>query len=237
MKTQYTLAMKWAGLAVALSLTLAGCKSTQSKSTNGSCCPQPMVGAPATPATPAPDAEESLFDGKTLKGWRVTDFAGKGDVEVKDGKIIMHEGVMTGINYTNEVPKMNYEVNYEASRISGSDFFASLTFPVDDSFCTLITGGWGGGVVGISSLDNHDASENETTQYLNFENEKWYHFRIRVTPKKLEAWIDDKKVVNVDTTGRTISVRPGEIEASKPFGFATWATGGALKNIKLKRLD
>jgi hypothetical protein len=158
-------------------------------------------------------------------------------VEVKDGKILLHQSVMTGVNFTNEIPRMDYEVSYEACRVDGSDFFASLTFPVGESCCTLITGGWGGGLVGISSIDGMDASENETTQFIAFENGKWYRFRIRVTKDKIEAWVDDKQVANVNTKGRKIDVRPGEIEDSKPFGFATWATTGALKNIKLTRLD
>ena len=30
----------------------------------------------------------------------------------------------------------------------------------------LIVGGWGGGVVGMSSLNGKDAARNETTQYV-----------------------------------------------------------------------
>ena len=81
---------------------------------------------------------------------------------------------MTGINWTNRVPKVNYEVTLDAMRVTGSDFFCGLTVPVSDSFCTLIVGGWGGSLVGISSLDGQDASENETTKFFNFEQGKWY---------------------------------------------------------------
>lgn len=193
--------------------------------------------APADAPEPEDNGGEPLFDGQSLKGWKVTGFAARGEVEVKDGKIILHQGVMTGVNYTNEMPRMDYEVSYEACRVDGSDFFASLTFPVGDSHCTLITGGWGGGVVGISSIDSMDAAENETTQFVPFENGKWYRFRVRVTKDKLEAWVDTKQVVNVNTRGKKLDVRPGEIEESRPFGFATWASTGAIKNVRLKRLD
>lgn len=230
-------------LAAAMIVAVTGC---QSKSPRCACqapgAAAAVAAAPGGASTNKPAAalaedEELLFDGKTLKGWVPTDFAGKGEVEVKDGAIQLREGVMTGVNYTNPVPKMDYEVSYDACRVSGSDFFASLTFPVGDSWCTLITGGWGGGVVGLSSLDNMDASENETTQFVNFENGKWYNFRVRVTKNKIEAWIDGKQIIKVNTTEKRVSLRPGEIEASKPFGFATWSTAGAIKNIKLKRLD
>jgi hypothetical protein len=143
---------------------------------------------------------------------------------------------MTGVNYTNPLPTMNYEINYDACRIAGSDFFATVTFPVGDSHTSLVVGGWGGGLVGISSVDGMDASENDTTKVMNFDNGKWYHITVAVRKNKIEAWIDDVQVVNLDTRDKKITVRPGEIESSIPFGFATWASGGALKNITLRKL-
>jgi len=117
-------------------------------------------------------------------------------------------------------------------RVEGSDFFCALTFPVADSCCSLIVGGWGGGVVGLSSLDGMDASENETSQFMRFDTGRWYRVRVRVTRNRIEAWIDKNKVVNVITTDRRISVRPGDIELSQPFGLASWQTTGALREIK-----
>jgi hypothetical protein len=37
---------------------------------------------------------------------------------------------------------------------------------------TFICGGWGGAVVGISSIDGQDASMNETTKYIKFEDDR-----------------------------------------------------------------
>ena len=85
-------------------------------------------------------------------------------------------------------------------------------------------GGWGGSLVGISSLDGMDASENETTKFVSFETGRWYRIRLRVTEKKIQAWIDKEKLVDVDTAEQKISVRPGDIEMSKPFGLAAWQT-------------
>ena len=104
----------------------------------------------------------------------------------------------TGVNWTNDFPKMNYEVAFDAMRVMGSDFFCGLTVPVGESFCSLIVGGWGGTLVGISSLDGMDASENETTKFVSFETGRWYRIRLRVTEKKLQAWIDQEKLVDVD---------------------------------------
>src|SRR5207249_10444104 len=134
------------------------------------------------------------------------------EVRAKDDQIILEMGAMlTGIHRTNDLPKMNYEVSLEAMKVSGGDFFCGLTFPVGESFCSFIVGGWGGGVVGLSSIDGEDAANNETTKYLNFEKGRWYHIRLRVTQGSIECWIDDEKVVNVVTTGRTLSIR-SEVE-------------------------
>jgi len=180
----------------------------------------------------------SFFDGKTLTGWRETDFAGHGAVELESGLIVLNTGdPLTGINWTNRLPNTNYEVALDAMRVTGSDFFCGLTVPVGDSFCTFIVGGWGGSLVGISSLDGQDASENETTKFFNAEQGKWYRIRLRVTPSRLEAWIDKQKFVNVDTTDMKISMRAGDIESSKPFGIASYQTTAALREIRLRRVD
>ena len=178
---------------------------------------------------------QKLFDGKSLAGWKITDFAGKGDVRVEDGQIVLEMGVMTGVNYTNPIPRMDYELSLEARRVEGSDFFCGLTFPVGEDHCSLIVGGWGGGVVGLSSLDGMDAASNETTKYLNFEKGRWYSIRLRITPTKIQTWIDDDKMVEVETTGRKVGIRI-EVEQSVPLGIATWSTTGAVRNLQIREL-
>jgi len=188
--------------------------------------------------SPPQSAWKSMFDGKTLAGWKVTDFAGGGRVEVEGGRLLLRSGVMlTGVNWTNEIPKTDYEVTLDAMKLDGGDFFCGLTFPVGESFASLIVGGWGGGVVGVSSIDGMDASENETTKFAGFDKDRWYHIRVRVTREKIEAWIDADKMVDASIAGRKISLRPGDIELSAPFGLATWQTTGALRDIRLRRLE
>ena len=178
---------------------------------------------------------KSLFDGKSLAGWKITDFAGHGEVLVKDGKILLQTGVMTGITWTNDLFRTNYEISLEAMRVEGNDFFCGLTFPVGKDPCSFIVGGWGGGVVGLSSLDGEDAAHNETTQYMNFQNGRWFQIRVRVTDTNIQAWIEADKVVDVTTAGKSISIRP-ESEESKPLGIASWSTTAALRNLKMRRL-
>jgi hypothetical protein len=192
----------------------------------------------AAAQTPAPFEGEGwkpLFDGKTLTGWKETDFAGRAEVQCESGLIVLNMGSpFTGINWTNEFPKLNYELALDAMRVSGSDFFCGLTVPVGESHCSLIVGGWGGSLLGISSLDSMDASENETTKFLNFEQQRWYRLRLRVTEGRIEGWVDKDKLIDVVTTGKRISVRPGDIELSRPIGIASWQTTAALREIRLR---
>lgn len=197
---------------------------------------QPGVQQPAD-AVQLPSGWQNLFDGKTLTGWKITEFGGRGEVAVKDGLLTIHMGAMlTGVSWTNPLPKADYEVELDALKVDGGDFFCGLTFPVGDSFCSLIVGGWGGGVVGLSSIDGQDASENETTKYMPFDKNRWYHIRLRVTKAKIEAWIDNDKLLDQSIVDRRVSLRPGEIELSAPFGLATWQTTAALRNLRIRNV-
>ena len=180
---------------------------------------------------------KSLFDGKTLEGWMVTDFAGHAEPKVEDGIIHIPAGLaLSGINLTNQPPKMNFELTLEAKKIDGSDFFCCLTFPYEESHCSFVVGGWGGGLVGISSVDGMDASENDTADYMVFENDKWYRISVRVTPEKIETWIDKSKLVDLETKDRKIGMRFGEIDESVPIGIATWITSSALRDLRIRTI-
>ena len=148
-----------------------------------------------------------LFDGKSLEGWKQTPFTGQGEVRVEEGTLVLGPGKpMTGITWTGSFPRSSYEVRFEAMRMQGNDFFASLTFPVGNSFATWVTGGWGGDIVGISSIDGWDASDNETRSYFNFENGRWYALRLEVTDDRSRPGSTSQPVVNVNIYGRTISL-------------------------------
>jgi len=191
-----------------------------------------------TPPSGDKDGWQSLFDGRSLKGWKVSEFALDDEVRVEGGKIILEFGSanMSGITRTASVPDMDYELELEAMRVDGFDFFCGLTFPVGKTHCSLIVGGWGGRVVGLSSLDRMDASENETKRLMDFETGRWYRIKVRVTGGRIEAWIDGKQVVNAITRGRRVHVR-NEMDLSKPMGVSTWQTKAAIRNIRVRRLS
>lgn len=182
----------------------------------------------------------SLFDGKTLGQWAETDFSGKGEISVdENGSLVLDMGIeLTGVHWTGKdnYPKIDYEIALEGKRAKGGDFFCGLTFPYGESNATLVLGGWGGALVGISSIDDFDASENETGDVFVFEENRWYRIKLRVTKEKIEAWIDDKQIADVEVGNRKISMRSGEIEMSAPLGIATYSTTGVMRNIRYRKL-
>lgn len=233
---------------------LAGCAqlrySTPPPFASNIVAPLPEVRTPPTPedllaqaATQAPAAFpgvgwQDLFDGKSLAGWRETKFDQGGSVTVTNGLLVLRRGQpFVGVNGTKEMPRLNYELAFDAMRVAGDDFFCGLTFPIRDTSCSLILGGWGGGIVGLSNVDGADASENETSTYVSFETGRWYRIRLRVTEQKIEAWVEQKQVVNLLTAGRKFDVRLGDIMASRPFGLAAYDTTAAYRAIKVRTVE
>jgi hypothetical protein len=178
-----------------------------------------------------------IFNGRTLEGWEITNFGPQGPVEVSARSVVLGMGDgCTGITYKKKFPEINYELTLEAKRVSGTDFFCGITFPVGKSPCSLIVGGWGGTVVGLSSIDGYDAAENETTLNMKFEKDRWYKVRLKVTDDSINASVDTVKVVRFRHAGRKLSIRP-EVQLSKPFGIASWQTTAALRNIRVVKLQ
>jgi hypothetical protein len=193
--------------------------------------------SPEKSAEKATDGWRSLFDGKSLGAWKSTEFVHGGVVDVHEGALRLGKGdPMTGVVYKGPpLPKIDYEIAWEAKRTEGDDFFCALTFPVNDSPCSIVVAGWGGNVTGLSSLNGSNASENATTTYVKIENDKWRKFRLKVTATKIEAWVDEEQVVDVDPSEYELSIRI-EMERCKPFGFASYRSTGLIKNIRIRDL-
>jgi hypothetical protein len=177
-----------------------------------------------------------LFNGSTLEGWEITDFGTQGNVYVSGSVIVLTYGEgCTGITFKKEFPADNYMVKLEARRVTGNDFFCGMTFPAGDEYCTFIVGGWHGPVVGLSCINGRDASENETTRLMKFENGQWYKICLIVKGNMIRALIDDEIVVDFSKNGKKLSLRP-EVDLSKPFGIASWYTTSEIRNMELEML-
>jgi hypothetical protein len=196
---------------------------------------------PAAKGVQAKDAKwTSLFDGKKLGKWQILekdyDYRKHGLVQTLDGCLVLGTGQpMTGVRWSGDFPKMNYELALETKRVDGGDFFCGLTFPVGDEALTLIMGGWGGWVCGLSCLEGERAVDNETCMPMQFENDRWYKVRLRVTPTLITIWIDDEETITLETKDRKLSVT-WEMEPCLPLGIATYVTTGAQRNIRYRKL-
>ncbi|MCP4892165.1 MAG: hypothetical protein GY904_36945 [Planctomycetaceae bacterium] len=169
--------------------------------------------------------------------WKACQFGGDGPVEIKDGLIKMGFGdPLTGIQWKGDVLRENYEVELEARRTDGFDFFCGLTFPVGKDHVSFILGGWGGGVVGISSIDGRDASENDTTSFQNFDNDKWYKVRVRVEPNLITCWIDDKVACDHERKDFEFDIRY-EMDVCTPLGIAAFQCKSEIRNIRVRKLS
>ncbi|MCL1920426.1 MAG: DUF1080 domain-containing protein [Kiritimatiellaeota bacterium] len=184
-----------------------------------------------------------LFNGKDLSGWKVVDYEDGGAVKVlPDGTVSCAAGKpLSGIAYTNPVPTMSYELKLEIMRVEGSDFFAGLTIPVGEDFCTVIIGGWGGNLCGVSSVNYMDASESQWSRAVSFENNHWHTLRVRVMPNVLQVFLDEKEKtyharIEYEKTSQ-FSLRAGsDIDKTKPLGLATYQTHAQWRNFTLTKI-
>ena len=185
-----------------------------------------------------PDGWESLMDGKTLAGWEIVRYGGEGEPYADKGKLILPmavHGLMTGLRWVGDsFPANNYAIYYETRRMEGTDIFGGLSFPYGETFATLIVGGWGGSVCGLSSIDDYDASENETTKFIHFKEKQWYPVQLRVTPDSIRAVIDTVQVVDIATAGKRIHLRNGTSASS--LTMSTYLSTGEIRNLRIKRL-
>lgn len=192
------------------------------------------VAGEAAVAVVAPDKADwtVLTDADSIATWKSTPFGGEGEIERIDGGLRIGMGAdLSGITWEGAFPKQSFEIALEARRVDGSDFFCGLTFPVGDAFCSLILGGWGGAVVGLSSIDGLDAAHNDTTQFRDFQKDRWYAINVRVTPAAIECFIDGEAIIEQSLDGRKVSIRE-EVAPSKPLGISTYATTGEVRKIR-----
>lgn len=194
--------------------------------------------------TAEPLKKRALLAPEELGHWHAVEIPDSGNVQVRKGEAVMAPGgPMTGLRYdhwqSGGFPVRDYRVTCEAMRADGGDFFASITFPVRsiETCATLVVGGWGGGLVGISSIDGQDASDNSTRSEQKFENGKWYRLKLEVREDEIRTWIDDRLVINTSIKGRVIGMRPGYIEKCAPFGLATFGSTGKVRDLVVEELD
>ena len=66
--------------------------------------------------------------------------------------------------------------------------------------------------------------------------DQWYALRLRVTHTHIEVFLDDKKVIDLSTEGKSLGLRPGMIELCAPLGLAAWQTEAEFRGLRWRSL-
>ena len=186
----------------------------------------------------APTGKPVLFDGKTLDGWKKTDFFHAGEVKVEDGRIVLAAGELDDRHHHHAPGPahdgLRADLRGDAAR-AGTTSSPRRPSPWASRTSRWSTAAGAATSTGLSSLDGMDASENETTRSIKYEDRTWYRFRVRVTGEVIRCWVGDKEVIAVNHKEKHVGTRV-ETGANEPLGFATWKTAGALRNIEVRAL-
>ncbi len=214
---------------------------------------QPPLGGVETPDAAASRAKSERKWKSLESKWVSCNFGGDGEISIEPAKATeptqsptprsdLGEWIkvglgdpLTGARWSGEAPTENFELELEARRTEGFDFFCGLTFPVGESHVTFVLGGWGGGVVGISNIDGLDASENEQTYYQTFKNDEWQKIRVRVDPEQIQCWINDKISVEQPRKDHRFDLRY-EMEVCRPIGMAAYMCKAEYRNMRIREL-
>ncbi len=195
-----------------------------------------LLGLAGCRTSPPEPAWIDLFDGTALGSFVSTPFGGEGPIDVRDGAIWLEAGnPLTGVTWQGEPPHGDYELEVVAAPVSGSDFFLGLTFPVGQEHLTLVLGGWGGAVCGLSCIDGLDAARNATRTLRSFAPRVDCTVRVRVDAAAVAVWLDGAPFAAVPRPGRTFSLR-SEVLLSAPFGLCSYATSSRVRAVRWRRL-
>lgn len=207
---------------------------------------------PATTKNSSEPAEKTPWI-SLLGDWKACQFGGDGEITIKDGLIKMEYGdPLTGVKWdgpfegdpsdgakaskSKPLPRDNYELRWECRRDKGFDFLCAFTFPIADQHASLVMGGWGGGITGISSIDGQDASDNDTTMFKNYDDKTWYKARVRVETEKITVWIDGKEMFDQPRKNHQFDIR-FEMDPCTPLGIANFECDSQIRKIQIRRLD
>jgi hypothetical protein len=187
--------------------------------------------APEPPETVAPSPRD-VVRAEIPHGFMETAFGGEGLASIEPNRILLEPGVpLSGVTWTGAPPEAPYTLEVEFTKRYGNDFPCALTFPIAGSHLTLVLGGWGGTVCGLSSLDGLDASRNETRFVRAFPPGVRTEVRVDVQGARVRAVLDGVEVVRIDLAGRSLGVRE-ELSLSRPLGIAAFATAVEVHSVR-----
>jgi hypothetical protein len=166
-------------------------------------------------------------------GWESVSFGGEGEVEFDGQSIRMGFGSpLTAVAWKGaELLPADYEIEVVAARLDGSDFFCALNFPIGEQRATVVLGGWGGALCGLSCVNGDDASMNATRSFHSFERGKSYRLRVRVDAQQVQAWVDDTLLFAQARDGVEFSLRT-EVSPAGPLALSCFQTSARIEAVR-----
>lgn len=194
--------------------------------------PALLLGCQAAPATVEGPPWHDLLADEAATSWESIPFGLHGPSSIEAGRMTLGMGgPLTGMRWSGAALPREYELELTCRKTMGTDFLCGLTFPIGESAATVILGGWGGALTGLSSIDGLDASENFTCSYRRYPPDTDFQLRVRVTTQHVRAWLDGELLFTVDTTRHRLSVRD-EMEACTPLGIASYSTASEVSRMR-----
>ena len=181
----------------------------------------------------------SLFDGKSLKGWRLATgqlYSGHGRAVASDGQITLNRGnPMTGIVWSGEFPQTDFELAAEARALAGKGV-CGIVFPVGDTHSRLIVGGGLGDMVALIRVNGRPSTGNPSTRRFECERGHWYDIRIRVTGASVAAWVGGQQVVDLDPRRYRLGLADDSASVTPVALMTTRYSTTAFRNVRFRRL-
>jgi hypothetical protein len=171
------------------------------------------------------------------EGWESVIFGGEGEVEFDGESIRMGFGSpLTAVAWQGaaELPD-EYEIEVVAARLDGSDFFCALNLPIGEQRASVVLGGWGGALCGLSCVNGEDASMNATRSFRGFDRGQSYRLRVRVDAIQVQAWVDDELLFAQTRDGVEFSLRT-EVSPAGRLALSCFQTSARIDAVRWRRL-
>ncbi|MAW62042.1 MAG: hypothetical protein CMJ94_14590 [Planctomycetes bacterium] len=171
--------------------------------------------------------------------WESVSFGGEGEVEYEAAgpALTMRFGSpLTGVRWSGELPlSPHYEIEVRAARLDGSDFFCALNLPLGNSEVSVVLGGWGGALCGLSCVDGQDASMNASRSFRDFQPGRSYRLRVRVDGEAIRAWVDEEPLFEQLRDGVAFSLRT-EVQPVGRLGISCFQTSARIEGVRWRPL-
>lgn len=169
--------------------------------------------------------------------WEVVSFGGEGEVEWDESGLVMRFGSpLTAVRWTGEPLPARFEIEVLAARVDGSDFFCGLNLPIGSDAATVVLGGWGGALCGLSCIDGMDASMNPTRSFENFERGQTYRLRVRVDDEFVIATIDGEELFTHALGEGALALRT-EVMPVGPLGISCFQTTARVESVRWRPVN